>query len=62
MRTDLYAYALAALAIVCATALAITGHDVPEFLKLIAAGTFGAGAGASMPAPRRRRATDKAPR
>ncbi len=62
MRTDLAGYALAALAVVCATIFGVTGHEVPAFLPLIAVGGAGAGAGASMPAPRARRATDKAPR
>lgn len=55
-RPELYAYALAGLAVVCSTILAGLGQDVPDFLPYIALGATTAGAGVSQPSRGRREA------
>lgn len=57
-RPELYAYLLAALAIICATALAMTGQEVPDFLEFVAGVAVGGGAGVSVGSRGARRASD----
>lgn len=48
----LYAYSLAALALVGIVVLVALGHQVPDVLELVVVGALTGGAGASLPGER----------